>query len=80
MAHRYDRRVHDEVREQQVREQVHWHNQINKDLVHNNLAPAAYMANAINRAYHNDVIGTKTADRAHEIRIAGNIAKHNYKK
>ncbi len=79
MAHRYDRRVHDQAREELVQQQIHWHNQINKDLVKHGLGPAGNMGNAINKAYDNNVIHTKTMAKAHDIRVAGNAAKHNFK-
>lgn len=79
MAHRYDRRVHDHAREEQVQQQIHWHAAINKDLARNGLAPVGNMAQAINKAYDHSVIHTKTAHVAHDIRRAGNAAKHNFK-
>ncbi len=80
MAHRFDRRVHDEVREQQAKQQLHWHVQINKDLAKHGLTPAGNMADAINKAYDHSVIHSKTMAKAHDIRLAGNGAKHNFKK
>lgn len=78
MAHRYERRIHEIEREEAAAKQLHWHNQINRDLIKNDLKPAGNMNVAINRAYENEIIGTKTCAKAHEIRLNGNEAKHKF--
>lgn len=78
MAHRYDRRVHDQGREEMVQKQIHWHQQLNKDLMKAGMSPQGMMNDAINKAYQNDLIGERTVMKAHDIRVAGNVAKHKF--
>lgn len=82
MAHRFDRRKPTEEemeRREKADRALHWQIQLNKELVNNGLRPCNNMVNAVNKAYDNDLIGTATYDRAHELRGVGNVAKHDFK-
>jgi hypothetical protein len=76
MAHRFDRRNIPEERMEAANKGLQWHHQINRDLMKNDLTPMNNMKVAMDKAYDHSLIGTATYDKANEIRMQANKAKH----